>query len=443
MSDNIKSEISFILNDVEIVEAIIKNDGKTTFAIYKDGVTKFKDQIILSDGQIVVPIKGSSDVIKHKFITLPSEPTSYSSEQDLFNEIKIFISKYFMTSSGFSEIMALYIMLTWVYERFEELPYLRVTGTLGTGKSRFLKVVAACAYHPITLGASSVAALFRTIDKFKGTFVLDEADSKNTDFSSEVAKILNNGNTKGMPIIRMRDNSKGDFTTDVFQVFGPKVIASRESLSDAAFESRCFSQKLYPNKNVKAPTSLNDDFHEESKILRSKLLMFRFKNYLTLTPKELKNTKVNNSRILQIAQPIWNIALLVNEDLAKNVIKEALLMDRDLTFNQADTQEADVLISIMKLLDLPEDKIHMKKIATKYNRLFGTGEYADESGESLLAFDSKINLSDRKVGEIVGKTLHLRKYKDNNGRYILKDRSTREILKNLCSRYGVTDDLIQ
>jgi hypothetical protein len=292
------------------------------------------------------------------------------------------------------------------------------------------------------MGSSSVAAMFRTIDKFRGTFILDEADSKNTEFSSEIAKVLNNGNAKGMPVIRMKDSSKGDFTTDVFQVFGPKVLASRESFADAALESRCFSQRLYPSKNVKAPISLDNSFWEEAKILRGKLLTFRFKNYWSMNIKELKSERINNSRVLQIAQPIWNIALLINSKLARRVADEAVLMDQNLIFNQADTQEADVLISIMKLLDSPEDKMHMKQVATKYNRIFGSGEHTDEYDNATSMFDSKRNLSDRKVGEIIGKTLHLKKYKDNKGIYILKDRATKAILKNLCNRYGVTDDLI-
>lgn len=444
MSTNNKMEIAFISEEIGIIETIIKKDGKTIFAVCRDGEIKYKKSITLPNGQTIIPLAGSSGVISSNTITLPPKPIEYESEKELFKEIRLFIGKYFITTKGFRNIAALYVMLTWVYERFNDLPYLRVIGTLGTGKSRFLKTLSACSYNSMMLGSASVAAMFRTIDKFRGTFVLDEANFKNSEFSSEVAKIFNNGNTKGTPVARMRErtNSKGEFTTDFFQVFGPKILASRESFNDTALESRCFSQRLYPDKNVKAPRSLDDSFFEEAKILRGKLLTFRFRNFGKLEIKELDSEKINNLRILQIAQPVWNIALLISKKVAQKVIDEALTMDQELISDQADTYEADILISIMKLMDNKGNKIHIKDISEKYFRVFGRGSLPIEVDNSITIYDYKSDLSARKVGEIIGKSLHIKKHRDNKGFYIIKDSSTKTILKGLCERHGITDDLI-
>lgn len=442
MPEKNKKQIAYVSEHVGIAETILKRNGKTTFAVFKNGEVDLKKEITLPNGNTIIPLSEDDDVIKHRVISLPPRPISYVSEEELFNEIKLFIGKYFIINKGFREISALYVMLTWVYERFDDLPYLRVVGTLGTGKSRFLKTLGACTYNSMKFGSSSVAAMFRTIDQIKGTFILDEADFKNSEFSSDVAKILNNGNTKDMPVARMREGSKGELTTDFFQVFGPKILASRESFSDTALESRCFTQRLYPNKNIKAPTSLDDQFLDESRILRGKLLSFRFKNYWKMKIKELKSEKINNSRILQIAQPIWNIALLISEELAEKIISEALIMDEDLISDQADTIEADVLISIIQLLDLPTDKIHLKEIAQKYNKLFGHDSLTNGDGDYISSYEYKLNLNERKIGEIIGKVLHIKKHRDNKGFYIFKNRANREILNGLRNRYGITDDLL-
>jgi hypothetical protein len=444
MSKKINHEIAYVSEDFGIIaETIIKKNGKTKFAVYQDGKVEFKNQLILPDGKIIEPLSESSDVIKSKFITLPPKPIPYGTEGELFAEVKSFFCKYFSTTKGFREIVALYIMLTWVYERFDDLPYLRVIGTLGTGKSRFLKTLSACTYNSMMLGSASVSAIFRTIDKHRGTFILDEANFKNSEYSSEVAKIFNNGNTKDAPVARMREkaNSNGEYTTDFFQVFGPKILASRESFGDAAFESRCFAQRLYPTKNIKAPISLGEDFWKEARILRGKLLTFRFKHYQSLNIKEIASEKINNLRILQITQPLWNIALLVSQKVAQNVVEEAILMDRDLIADQSDTTEADVLIVIMRLMDHEGDKIHMKNIAEKYFKSFGRGSQMTEDG-SVTIFDYKSDLSERKIGEIVGKTLHLKKFRDNKGIFIFKDQITKSALNSLCERYGITDDII-
>ena len=98
-------------------------------------------------------------------------------------------------------------------------------------------------------------------------------------------------------------------------------------------------------------------------------------HYWNLDIKEISSTKIKNLRILQIAQPLWNIALLVSEKVAQNVLEEAALMDMDLISDQSDTREADVLIVIVKLWDFEGNKIHMKDIAKKYFRLFGRGSF--------------------------------------------------------------------
>ena len=162
-------------------------------------------------------------------------------------------------------------------------------------------------------------------------------------------EIFNNGHSKGMPVARMRGNAKGDFVTDIFEVFGPKILASRESFNDAALESRCFTQKLYPNSNIKKPISIDDQFDQEAYLLRGKLLMFRFKNLLKINVKELALEDIKNLRVLQVVQPLWNIGRLVNNTIASKIAEHAYEMDETLISNQADTQEADVLISILKL----------------------------------------------------------------------------------------------
>lgn len=332
-------EIAHISKGLGIIEAVIKENGKTTFAVFKDGKIEFKDKITLPNGESLVPLSATSDAIKHGFITLPPEPIEYESELSLLKEIKIFIAKYFYIGKGFCETSALYIMLSWVFERFNELPYMRVIGTFGTGKSRYLRVMGAIAFNPISVGSSSVAAMFRTISQFGGTFILDEADFKSSEFSSDVAKILNNGHSKGAPVARMREkaNSKGEFSVDLFQVFGPKILASRETFNDTALESRCFAQRLYPNTNINAPISLDNKFFEEAKILRGKLLTFRFRNFSKIKIKELGPEKIPNLRIRQIAQPIWNIALLIGPKTAGRAVNEASLMNDNLISDQADT----------------------------------------------------------------------------------------------------------
>ena len=54
---------------------------------------------------------------------------------------------------------------------------LKIEGQPGTGKTRLLEVMKAVCYRGMDAGASPTrASLFRTIDTFRGTLIIDEAD---------------------------------------------------------------------------------------------------------------------------------------------------------------------------------------------------------------------------------------------------------------------------
>ena len=128
---------------------------------------------------------------------------------------------------------------------FNELPYLRLRGDYGTGKTRGLLAIGSLCYRPFfASGASTVSPIFHTLDRLGGTLILDEADFRFSDATSEVVKILNNGNVKGMPVLRTMQNRDKEFNPRAFRVFGPKIIAMRGSYDDPALESRFLTEDM-------------------------------------------------------------------------------------------------------------------------------------------------------------------------------------------------------
>ena len=74
--------------------------------------------------------------------------------------------------------MLTYVLLTWVYNRFSSIPYLRVIGDYGSGKTRLLQVLNICYKSIIASGNASEAPIFRLIDRYGGTLIIDEAEFK-------------------------------------------------------------------------------------------------------------------------------------------------------------------------------------------------------------------------------------------------------------------------
>src|SRR5947199_3333959 len=194
----------------------------------------------------LVPYSSPNNLIKHDVVLFPSEPEEYVSEEELLAEIQEFIHRYVDVTPLFEKIASYYVLFTWVFDSFNELPYLRLRGDPGSGKTRFLLTVGSLCYKPIfASGASTVSPLFRILDAFRGTLIIDEGDFRLSDERAEIVKILNNGNARGFPVLRSEvSGKKGEFNPRAYAVFGPKLVATRGFFQDRALESRCITEEM-------------------------------------------------------------------------------------------------------------------------------------------------------------------------------------------------------
>src|SRR5262249_21524151 len=185
----------------------------------------------------------------------------------------------------FETIASSSVLMTWLYEDFNELPYLRVRGDPGSGKTRFLLTVGALCYKPIfASGASTVSPIFHILDAFRGTLIIDEGDFRWSDEKADIVKILNNGNVKGIPVLRTEESAQREFNPRAFQVFGPKLVATRGYYADRALESRFITEEMGSGRlRTDIPINLPSAYREEALRIRNKLLLYRFRNVGKLT----------------------------------------------------------------------------------------------------------------------------------------------------------------
>ena len=231
--------VSSVLSDGSIVELVYDPTPESTaFAVWEDGTWRFENNIVGENGERLIPYSPRNNLIKNEVVAFPREPEEYGSEEDLVEEVCGFIHRYVDVSPQFERIAAWYCLFTWVFDGFAELPYLRArSSNYGTGKTRFLLTVGSLCYKPIfASGASTVSPLFHLIDTFRGTLIIDEADFRFSDEKSEIAKILNNGNVRGFPVLRTEVSNNREFNPRAFHVFGPQLVATRGYYQDAALE---------------------------------------------------------------------------------------------------------------------------------------------------------------------------------------------------------------
>src|SRR6266567_8073125 len=287
-SERTKATASAVLADGSIVEMLHRPDEHDTLlCVFKDGEIRYEPRVF-DNGQHLVPYSPGNNLLAHEVVLFPSEPHEYGTEQKLIGDIQTFIHAYVDVSPLFEKIASYYVLFSWVYDSFNELPYLRVRGDTGSGKTRCLLTIGSLCYKPIfASGASTVSPIFRILDSFHGTLIVDEGDFRFSDEKAEVVKILNNGNVKGFPVLRSESDGKREFNPRAYHVFGPKLVATRGFFDDKALESRFLTEEMgqYRLRND-VPINLPSTWKEEALHIRNQLLLFRFRNLNKKLPTE-------------------------------------------------------------------------------------------------------------------------------------------------------------
>jgi uncharacterized protein YbcV (DUF1398 family) len=269
-------ETSFFETEFCLFEQIYEH-GVSAFLQYFTQSSETKTvTYVMQDDIKIVPL--SSEEITLGAVKLPSGIAEYGDTSSLLKEIEAHIYRYLDVSDSFRKFAAYYILLSWVYDRFNTLPYLRFIGDTGCGKSRALDVCGGLCYKAISAsGCITPAPIYRMLKKWAGTIILDEADLQNSDEYHEVTKILNCGFERNRPVIRaVKDNPE---KLQILPTFGPKVFATRRRFKDAALEARCLTEIMQETAREDIPATLTSSFYKKEKVLRNKLLLFRFRNY--------------------------------------------------------------------------------------------------------------------------------------------------------------------
>jgi hypothetical protein len=414
---------SATFDDGSILEMVHRPDEKrSAFVVWNGSEWKAVPNFSRDARTRLVPYSPNNNLIKNEVVLFPSEPEEYGSEEQLLGEIQTFLHRYVDLSPLFEKTASYYVLLSWVYDGFNELPYLRVRGDPGSGKTRFLLTVGSLCYKPIfASGASTVSPLFRMLDAFRGTLIIDESDFRQSDERAEVVKIFNNGNARGFPVLRSEVSGKGEFNPHAFWVYGPKIIATRGSFDDRALESRCLTEEMGQHGlRDDVPINLSESYKQEALHLRNKLLLFRFRNLGRRTPTEDLVDRGIEPRLNQIFVPLLSI---IQDPVARDDLRElARRYNHEMIAERGMDTEAQVLEIIRDMASSPYgNKLTIKDITS----WFADRHFAD--------YERKITT--KWIGNIVRRKLHLATHK-SHGVFVIPI-SELPKLPRLYEKYGV------
>jgi Protein of unknown function (DUF3631) len=154
----------------------------------------------------------------------------------------------------------LWIMLTYVEAHVDVLPILAVTSPQKRcGKTRLLSILQRIVRKPLPASSITPAALYRCIEKWTPTILVDEADTflPNND---ELRGVLNAGHTRPMAFV-IRTNTE-TMEPECFSTWAPKAIACigklPSTLTDRSIEirmqRRTQAERIVPLRDSKRET---------------------------------------------------------------------------------------------------------------------------------------------------------------------------------------------
>ena len=418
--------ISRGLPDGTLVELLYNAEERTTaLAVFRpEGSVSVEPFLDLASDERLVPYSATNNLISTGCVLLPSAVGGFTDKDALLEDVRAFIHRHVDLSPVFEEIAAHYVLLTWVYDAFNELGYLRFRGDYGTGKTRALIAVGSLCYKPFfASGASTVSPIFHVLDAFAGTLVLDEADLRFSDSTADLSKILNNGTMSGLPVLRTMTNRHRELNPRAFRVFGPKLVAMRESFHDRALESRFLTEetgarKLRDDIAIQLPATLAT----EALALRNKLLAWRFANRFSVGPDPTRLVSGIAPRLNQTALAL--LSLIDDAALRSRIGDELVGEEARVLQERASTSDAAMLVAVLEAYRVGDTgNASVATIADAFNRRVGA-----PAGQPV---------SNKWVGNFLRRRLRLATAK-SHGLYVVP-RTERKKVEVLAARFGVAE----
>jgi putative DNA primase/helicase len=227
------------------------------------------------------------------------------------------IKTYVVLSDEAADAIAMWTLHSWAVNAFVMSPRLAIVSpTKGCGKTTVLRVLNYIARRPKRTGSISPAALFRVIEKFQPTILLDETE-KYIENGSDNHALLNEGHCKGGTVTRVIGDS---LELREFSIYGAVAYARNGRLPDD-LEQRSIVIEMQRRRATENLARLRDDRAESLKQIAQMCSRWAADNAGLLPDQdpdmEMINRNADNWR------PLFAIADLCGEDWPQRIRQAA------------------------------------------------------------------------------------------------------------------------
>lgn len=282
---------------------------------------------------------------------LPSIPVS-STSYEIYSDLYKFCKRFLVLKESEYHILTLWIMASYLVDDFQTCPYLCVIAPKSSGKTQVLNVISELAYRSVAAISVTAASLFRAIEQWHITLLIDEAEyqvKQDSESGQALYGCLNGGYKRGSYAMRTEGDSSNRLPA-TYEVFGFKAIASTK-LFNPTLESR----SIIFNMAQGMPKEILID-SKTAIMIRSKLLYWRFE---TLGKLPIIYPDSNSGRLKEMFMPLFTVAQTLKDTGIKSTISHADLinllkskiadMENQRKEEEKGSQDAQIIQAISKI----------------------------------------------------------------------------------------------
>lgn len=206
-----------------------------------------------------------------------------------------------------ADLATLWIIGSYLMDTWRLWPRLMVTSpTKACGKSTLLEVIDAMAHRGFIVSNASPAAIFRAIEAWRPTLLLDEADTWMRQ-NEELAGVLNSGHTRRTARVIRVQEVNGEHLPVPFSTWCPMVIAGIGSQRDTLM-SRSIVIGLRRKLPEESVQRLPLDLHAQLLRIRRQAARWAADNAVMLGAMETEPPACGDDRMQDNFTPLWRIA---------------------------------------------------------------------------------------------------------------------------------------
>ncbi len=425
-----------------------------------DGVIGKGDSLEI-DGDTYLPMP-PEPLFKVGWVAFPSAMGEKKSTRELVAIIEAYLRKaYIFPSERTYRLVAYWILSTYVYDCFGACIYLRAMGGAGSGKSEMCRRIGLLTYHTmIANGASSLSALFRSVNAYNGVVFIDEADLDASDTENDMVKFYNLGAMKGNFILRSEPvigpDGEKRFVPMPYSTYCPKLVAMRKDFKDDAVGTRSLTLKLQPKEMIELKEAgisltINAEMRQHALGIRNLLIRWRLENWQPEIEIDFDLYDLLISpRLNQVSGPMLALSkddTQQQEDIRKTLreyYQESILVSnmglsaRVIEAMWKIKQYPDLAAEHTKIGQNGDLVMRLTDITAQANDIIKLMNNDDDDDDGKDGKTDKRRLRARRIGSIVREELQLQMTKRSNDGYWVVWNEAR--LRGLSVRFGVDPD---